>query len=114
MNYLLRLREIFRTMSIKKKYLRSKPVCKVTLRLPKEAAPEAKVVHVAGEFNDWNAGTVTMTKLKSGEFKTTLELEAGREYQFKYLIDNTSWENDWSADRYVADGIAGDNSVIVL
>ncbi len=39
---------------IKKQYLKSKPLCKVTFTLPKEAAAEAKEVRVLGEFNEWN------------------------------------------------------------
>jgi len=101
-------------MSIKKQYLKSKPVCKVTLSLPKEAAPDAKHVAVAGEFNGWSKETFSMSKLKSSDFKTTLQLDPGREYQFKYVIDDQQWENDWAADRYEPNGIFGDNSVVVV
>ena len=39
-------------MAIKKQFLKSKPVCKVTFSLPAE---EAKKVSVVGSFNEWNA-----------------------------------------------------------
>jgi hypothetical protein len=41
-----------------------------------------------------------MKKMKNGSFTITLDLEPGREYQFRYLIDDVVWENDWNADKY--------------
>lgn len=100
---------------IKKVYLKRKNLCKVTFRLPKTAAPEAKQVCVVGEFNDWNIYANPMKRLKSGEFTLTLDLMPGREYQYRYLIDDVQWENDWNADRYVRSPYGdSDNSVITV
>jgi hypothetical protein len=56
-----------------------------------------------------------MEKLKNGDYTVKLELERGREYQFRYLIDETKWENDWNADKYVKSAYGdSDNSVIML
>ncbi len=100
-------------MSIKKHYLKSKPVCKCTFRLPREAAPDAGKVNLVGEFNGWNLTDTPMKRLKSGEFKLQLNLETGRRYQFRYLIDGETWENDWDADAYEpVPGLAVDNSVV--
>ena len=100
-------------MSLTKQCLKSKPVTKVTFRLPPEAAHEAKTVFLVGDFNDWNPKANSMTRLKNGEFKVTLDLEAGRDYSFRYLIEGQEWENDWAADGYVPSGIAGaENSVV--
>ncbi len=102
-------------VGIKKEYLKSGGVCKVTFRLPKIAATNAKTVCIVGEFNNWNIYANPMKKLKSGEFTITLELEPGREYQFRYLIDEHTWENDWSADKYVKGPYGdSDNSVVVV
>ncbi|MDN5216457.1 isoamylase early set domain-containing protein [Fulvivirgaceae bacterium BMA12] len=101
-------------MSLKKQYLKSKPLCKVTFSLPKEAASSAKKVAVVGEFNDWNSKALPMKKLKDGSFKITQDLSVGQEYQFKYLIDGKTWENDWSADKYVSNEFTTENSVVVL
>ena len=102
-------------MSIKKQYLKSKPICKVTLSLPKEAAPNAKKVALVGEFNDWDKQSTPMRKLKSGVFKTTINLDVGQEYQFRYLIDGEKWENDWAADKYIGNGVSyEENSVVVV
>lgn len=101
-------------MSIKKKYLESKPECKVTFRLGKKDVNGAKDVNVVGEFNNWNPKKTPMKKLKSGEFSTVLNLEKDKEYQFKYLIDGTDWVNDPNADKQVPNEFSGENSVIVL
>ncbi len=102
-------------MSIKKQYLKSKPMCKVTFRLPPKMAKDAKTVTIVGEFNDWRKDATPMKRLKNGTYVTTLELEPGREYQYRYLIDQRIWENDWDADKYVPSFFGGcENSVIVV
>lgn len=100
-------------MSLKKQYLKNNARCKVTFRLPQEAAPTAKNVHLVGEFNSWSTVKTPMKRLKSGEFTVVVELTPGREYQFRYLIDQTTWENDWEADRYVKSDFGDcENSVV--
>ena len=103
------------SVGIKKDYLKRREVCKVTFRLPRIAATDAKNVCIVGEFNDWNIYANPMKKLKSGDYTITLELEPGREYQFRYLIDETRWENDWSADKYVKSPFGdSENSVVIV
>jgi 1,4-alpha-glucan branching enzyme len=79
-------------ISIRKQYLKSRPVCKVTFRIPEEMGTSAKTAHIVGEFNNWTFFATPMKKLKSGAFTMTLELEPGREYQFRYLLDKRSGE----------------------
>ncbi|MBI4699441.1 MAG: PilZ domain-containing protein [Nitrospirae bacterium] len=99
---------------ISKQYLKTRPVCKVTFRLPKEAAAEAKFVALVGEFNNWDQIGIPMKRSKNGDFTVTLDLAAGREYRFKYLIDGTRWENDWKADKYIPNEFGIDDSVVVV
>ena len=101
-------------MSLKKQYLKSKPVCKVTFTLPKEAAGAVKSAHVVGDFNNWNVRSNGMKKLKDGTLTATITLKRGKEYQFRYLLDGAIWENDWSADKYVQNRFGSDNSVVVV
>jgi predicted flap endonuclease-1-like 5' DNA nuclease len=86
---------------LKKSYSKTKPVCKVTFTLPFEAATNAQDVRILGEFNNWSWENGYRMKADKSEFVTEVELEAGKEYQFRYLIDNHIWENDWAADNYV-------------
>jgi 1,4-alpha-glucan branching enzyme len=101
-------------MSLKKQYLKSKAVCKVTFTLSKEAAGAAKSAHVVGDFNEWNIKATPMKKLKNGTLTATVTLQRGREYQFRYLLDGVVWENDWNADGYVENSFGSDNSVVVV
>jgi len=102
-------------MSLKKQYLKAKPVCKVTFSLPKEVGLKANMVYLVGEFNNWSATATPMKKLKDGSFSVVLNLETNKEYQFRYLIDETTWENDWNADKYVPSDITdAENSVVVV
>ena len=41
-------------MGIQKKFLKSKPVCKVTFIMPKEAVESAEKVNIVGDFNNWD------------------------------------------------------------
>ena len=94
---------------ITKKFIKSKQACKVTFELPQDI--EAKDASLVGEFNDWDSNAHPLKKVKS-VWKTTLDLEQGREYQFRYLVNGQEWYNDDSADRYVPNHIDGDNSVV--
>ncbi len=100
-------------MSVKKRYLKSKPVGKVTFKLSREATRSAKVVHIVGEFNGWDPEATPMTRLKNGDYSVTLDLETGREYHYRFLIDGQAWENDWEAERYAPSPYGGvENSVV--
>ena len=97
---------------IKKQFLKSKPVCKATFTFPAEAAPEATKVEIVGDFNNWNTQEAVTMKKQKDVFKAVVELETGKEYQFRYLIDGQAWENDWEADAYVSTPFGVDNSVV--
>jgi len=102
-------------MSIKKQYLKTKPECKVTFTLSKEMARSAGSVHLVGEFNGWDTTSHPMKLMKDGSFNITNNLGKGREYQFRYLIDGSLWENDDRADKYVRSPFGdSDNSVVVV
>ena len=100
-------------MGLKKQFLKSKPVCKVTFRLSAEVAEAAKKVQVVGDFNEWNKKEgVKMKKLKNGSFKTVVALETGKSYEYRYLIDGKKWENDLEADKYVGTPFGTENCVV--
>jgi hypothetical protein len=90
-------------VSIKKEYLNDchKHKCRVTFLIPKKIGENAKRAHVVGEFNNWTQSDTPMKKLKNGTFIATIELPIGREYQFRYLLDNNIWMNDSDADSFV-------------
>lgn len=97
---------------LKKQYLKKKPTCKVTFTLPLEAAPNAQEVRLLGDFNGWSWQEGTPMKRGKDEYTAVLELETGRRYEFRYLIDNEKWENDWDADGYTPTTLGVYNSVV--
>ncbi len=98
-------------MAIKKQYLKSKPVCKVTFSIE---AKDAKKVTVAGDWNKWSVKATPLKKLKNGTFKGTVDLPSDKSYEFKYVVDG-NYVNDNQADEYVwNDFAASENGVIKL
>ena len=102
-------------MTIKKQYLKNKSVCKVTFKIDEKMGNTAQKAHLVGEFNDWSTSATPMKRLKNGAFTTTINLEKGREYQFRYLLGQHHWENDPEADKQIPTPYGDSrNSVIVV
>jgi 1,4-alpha-glucan branching enzyme len=74
----------------------------------------AQAAAVCGEWNDWSAGADVMRRDAEGGFSVTVDLNAGRAYRFRYLLDGQRWDNDWAADAYVRNDFGGDDSVVDL
>jgi 1,4-alpha-glucan branching enzyme len=100
-------------MPLSKKYLKSKPVCKVTFKVSKSTAQGAKRIYLVGEFNKWNTKNLPMQQLKDNSFSVTVDLEVGRDYQYRYLTDEGVWLNDSKADRYEYSAFAGGDNCVV-
>ena len=101
---------------IKKKYIKSRDISKVTFSLNKAELPEGlepESVFLAGEFNDWDPTSEPMKANSKGIFQAMLELEPGREFQFRYVVNSDYWCNDWHADAYIPNGLGADNCVVV-
>lgn len=101
-------------MSLKKKYDAEKNVYEVTFTVSKEAAQGAQKITIAGDFNSWSSTETPLSANKKGDFSVKLPLDAGKEYQFRYLLDGKRWENDWNADKYIPAPFSHtDNSVVI-
>ena len=57
-------------------------------------------------------GKGTPLKPKNGSLVAEIPLKKNSEYQFRYALDNESWDNDWEADDYVPSPYGSDNSVV--
>src|SRR5688572_12351442 len=97
-------------MAIDKQPSSKNGTTRVTLRIPAEAG--AATAQVLGDFNDWTP--TDMGPSDDGGYELALDLEKGRSYRFRYLLDNRRWENDWQADSYVPNEYGGDDSLIDL
>jgi 1,4-alpha-glucan branching enzyme len=96
-------------MSIKKQFIKTKPVCKVTFSVD---AKEASSVSVVGDFNNWDVAEGALSKLKNGTFKGAYDLNKDASYEFKYVIDG-EFVNEPEADSFKWNDFAGtENSVL--
>lgn len=103
-------------MPVQKRYLKNNNVCKVTFRVSPEIGKNYKKACVIGSFNNWNYNSHRMKKLvKDGSFSIIVNLDANKEYEFKYLLDDKVWLNDEEADGQVFSQFGNSqNSVIKL
>ena len=100
---------------LRKRYVKSRQVAKVTFEFPKDEWPEdvrVKDVSLVGDFNEWETSATPMTRGRGGAFRATLELEPGRAYQFRYLVNGERWCNEWHADGYVPNDLGSENGVV--
>jgi 1,4-alpha-glucan branching enzyme len=95
---------------LKKQHLKSRPTCKVTFTLPEEIAAES--ASRVGEFNSWDPGAHPLRQLRSGCWRTTVELEPGQSYRFRYLVNGSDWYNDEAADSYLVNGFDSEDSIV--
>jgi hypothetical protein len=84
----------------------------VTFTLPAEI--HADSVALCGEFNQWSLDNIQLERCSDGSWRTTVTLEPGRCYRYRYLLDGERWENAWQTDRYVPNPYGGVDSVIIV
>jgi 1,4-alpha-glucan branching enzyme len=73
------------------------------------AAPDAKEVRLVGDFSNWEANPIALKKLKSGQWKATVALEAGR-HEYRYLVDG-KWIDDPTCSNRVPNSYGSHNCV---
>ena len=96
-------------MSVKKQFVKTKPVCKVTFSVE---AKEAVTASVVGDFNNWNQKEGELSKLKNGNFKGAFDIPKDASYEFKYVIDG-AYVNESEADSFKWNEFAGaENGVL--
>jgi 1,4-alpha-glucan branching enzyme len=87
-------------------------------------APYARLVQLAGswEENNWLRGNAQNAGVRIGEmqgpdrngiWRIIVPLRTGR-YQYKFVIDGTTWKEDPNNPERVDDGFGGFNSLLVL
>lgn len=96
-----------------KSYLKTKKsTVKVTFELPSDV--NAQSAAVVGEFNAWNPTATPMKRKKDGSFSVAVNLEAGKQYRFKYYVDGQRWENDPQADALAPNTFGTHDSVLAV
>jgi 1,4-alpha-glucan branching enzyme len=98
-------------MSIKKQFIKTKPVCKVTFSVEAKEAIQASVI---GDFNNWNPEEGTLIKLKNGTFKGVFSIDKDASYEFKYIIDG-AFVNETESDSFLWNEFSGnENGVLTV
>ena len=68
-------------------------------------------IYLIGDFNQWNEHATPMHQERDGVWRATLDLPAGQQYQFRYMIDG-QWKTDYHADGFAQGLYGADNSVV--
>lgn len=95
-----------------KSYAKNGKTCRVTFKLT--ASEPIENVAVLGEFNAWDDKIHPLTLRKDGTLSTTVTVEAGREYRFRYLADGERWINDEAPDSLVANRFGGQDCIVTV
>ncbi|MCP9751523.1 isoamylase early set domain-containing protein, partial [Ferruginibacter sp. HRS2-29] len=75
----------------------------VTFLLPNYIVQHATGGLLLGDFNNWNAELGFPLELtEDGSLQTTISLQPGQTYQYRYLLNDGRWENDDRAHSYSA------------
>ena len=87
---------------------------KVHFTLPATYVAGATEGFLLGEFNEWNPQeAVALQKIDAGSMKAELKLEAGKSYQYRYLLNDGRWVNDDTNTIWLNDqGNAIENCII--
>ncbi len=88
----------------------------IIFTLPAEAVEEATEVLLLGDFNNWDPEKgIKLEKQEDGSLKAVAALEGGKTYQYRFLLNNGQWVNDYHAQNYVpVSGFHIDNCVIIV
>jgi predicted flap endonuclease-1-like 5' DNA nuclease len=89
---------------------------KIIFSLPIEALGEATEAYLLGDFNNWILDNAPKLVLQEdGTLKAEVLLDAGQTYEYRFLLNNGTWVNDWAAENYVYKHEIGiENSVITV
>ena len=83
---------------------------KVTFILPGDHAYGK--VFLVGDFNNWNQRSHQFIKRVNNTYSTSVTVETGRDYEFRYLSENGSWINDEKADAYQINEYGSENCLV--
>ncbi|HXC36665.1 MAG TPA: isoamylase early set domain-containing protein [Candidatus Acidoferrales bacterium] len=73
------------------------------------AAPAAKQVSLAGDFNNWDSHAMPMRKGANGVWHLSVALKPGR-HEYRFIADGV-WQDDPAAKQRADNFLGGENSV---
>ncbi len=75
--------------------------------------PAAGQVFLAGGFNGWSETSHAMVEAGDGMWTITVAIQPGR-YEYKFVIDGSTWKEDVGNPDWVPDPYGGRNSVVTV
>jgi 1,4-alpha-glucan branching enzyme len=96
---------------IRKQRIKDTDRVKVTFVLP-EGHSFGKVA-VVGDMNHWDPYTHPFKRRNNQTYSTSLVLDQGNRYSFRYLGTDGKWANDEAADGYEWNEFGEQNSVLI-
>jgi hypothetical protein len=82
---------------------------RVTFELP--SCIWADRIFLVGDFNQWSQNATPMRQDRDGVWRAVLDLEHGKQCEFRYLIDG-QWRTDYHADGATGNDYGTENSVV--
>lgn len=88
----------------------------VSFLLPAEIVAGAQEAILLGDFNEWNPSeAVRLHKLEDGSMKADIALQPGLTYQYRYLLSDGRWVNDYSDKTWTeAFGAVVENCIVAV
>jgi 1,4-alpha-glucan branching enzyme len=68
--------------------------------------------YLVGRFSEWNESVYRMHCAEDGKWSLALELEPGRDYQYRYRTDKGVWFNDSVDNACAKSTYTSENSVV--
>ncbi len=93
---------------LSKKFFKTKEEAEITFEFAREDVTKVELI---AEFNDWKPLAMKFNK-KAKVFKAKVRLPKNDSFEFRYLLNDTEWENDYKADQYLPNGLGTENSVV--
>ena len=75
-------------------------------------APQAKIVSLAGSFNNWNTCSLLGKKDRKGNWVVNVSLNPGK-YEYKFVVDG-SWHSDPACKSCIPNSFGTSNCVLVV
>jgi len=70
-------------------------------------------IALVGDFDNWNKDSHLLRQTHNDmDWHITLDLEPGRSYHFRYLVNGEEWMDDDHADSYEANPFGGFDSIV--
>lgn len=75
---------------------------------------QAERVHLCGDFNDWRPDHIRFKRMEQGIWQANIPCQPSGKYRYKFLVNDTIWNEDPSHGFKEDDGQGGFNSILII